>query len=62
MKKNNLNIKKIPKLRTPYLICAWPGMGEVAFKAAQFIVKSLKAQEFASIDESKFYYPAGIKI
>jgi uncharacterized protein len=62
MKKDNLNIKKIPRLRNPYFICAWPGMGEVAFKAAQFLVQSLKAEEFASIDESKFYYPAGIKI
>ena len=35
-----------PKLKNPYLICAWPGMGEVDFKAAQYMVERLKAEEF----------------
>ena len=33
----DIEIIKRPRLRSPYLICAWPGMGEVAFKAAQEI-------------------------
>jgi predicted ATP-grasp superfamily ATP-dependent carboligase len=45
-----------PRLRNPYLIVAWPGMGEVAFKAATFLVDKLKAEEFAEIQASEFFY------
>jgi hypothetical protein len=47
---------KRPKLNHPYLIIAWPGMGEVAFKAAHFLVDKLKAQEFANIRSRDFFY------
>lgn len=57
-----IKILKKPKLRNPYFIAAWPGMGEVAFKAAQFLVKKLKAQEFASIKSNDFFYPTGSNI
>jgi len=60
--KNKIIIVKKPVLKNPYLICAWPGMGDVAFKAAKFLVDNLKAEEFASLDGSEFYYPSGIKI
>ena len=45
-----------PRLKNPYLIVAWPGMGEVAFKAATFLVDKLKAEEFAEIQASEFFY------
>ena len=51
-----LKIRKKPKLRNPYLICAWPGMGEVAFKAAQYLIDKLKAEEFAEIIPQDFFY------
>jgi hypothetical protein len=35
---------------------AWPGMGEVAFKAASFLVDKLKAEEFAEIIADEFFY------
>ena len=47
---------KKPKLRDPYLICAWPGMGEVAFKAASYLANTLKAVEFASILPQDYFY------
>ncbi len=50
---------KRPKLKNPYLICAWPGMGEVAFKAAQYLVDKLKAEEFAEIAPGDFFYLTG---
>lgn len=49
-------ILKRPKLKNPYLICAWPGMGEVAFKAATYLVEKLKAEEFAEILPEEFFY------
>jgi hypothetical protein len=51
-----LKISKKPKLRKPYLIVAWPGMGEVAFKAASYLVEELKAKEFAEIKPEEFFY------
>ena len=54
-----LKILRRPKLRDPYLICAWPGMGEVAFKAAQYLIDKLKAEEFAQIPPGDFFYLTG---
>lgn len=54
-----IKIKKRPKLKNPYLICAWPGMGEVAFRAATYLVEQLKAQEFAEIMPEDFFYLSG---
>jgi uncharacterized protein len=45
-----------PRLKQPYLIVAWPGMGEVAFKAADYLVDKLKAEEFARIAPDDFFY------
>jgi len=51
-----IQIHKRPRLRNPYMIVAWPGMGEVAFKAAMYLVKELQAEEFASIPPENFFY------
>ncbi|MDD5155020.1 MAG: PAC2 family protein [Candidatus Omnitrophica bacterium] len=49
-------VRKKPKLKNPYLICAWPGMGEVAFKAARYLIEKLKAEEFAEFLPHDFFY------
>ena len=54
-----IKIIKRPRLRNPYLIVAWPGMGEVAFKAATYLVEKLKAEEFAEIPAEGFFYLTG---
>ena len=54
-----VKIIKRPRLKKPYLIVAWPGMGEVAFKAASYLVEQLKLQEFASIPSEDFFYLTG---
>jgi len=57
-----IKISKKPKLKNPYLIVAWPGMGEVAFKAASYLVEKLKAEEFASIPAQEFFYLTGSEV
>ncbi len=47
---------KVPKLKNPCLIVAWPGMGEVAFKAAKYLVDNLKAEDFATLKPEDFFY------
>lgn len=54
-----IKVYKKPRLKNPYLIVAWPGMGEVAFKAATYLVDKLKAEEFAEIIPEDFFYLTG---
>ncbi|MFA5090312.1 MAG: PAC2 family protein [Candidatus Omnitrophota bacterium] len=56
---NDVVFYKKPRLRNPCLICAWPGMGEVAFKAAMYLVDKLKCEEFAEIHPRDFFYLTG---
>lgn len=51
-----IKLTKRPRLRKPFLIVAWPGMGEVAFRAANYLIEELKAEEFASIPPEEFFY------
>jgi len=51
-----VKIIRRPRLKNPYLIVAWPGMGEVAFKAASYLVEKLRAEEFAQILAADFFY------
>ena len=59
MKMEVLKIKRHLRLKKPYLIVAWPGMGDVAFKAANYLVEHLKAEELASIEAEGFFYLTG---
>jgi len=54
-----LIMTKKPRLKKPYLVVAWPGMGEVAFKAAEYLISELKCQEFARIIPDEFFYLSG---
>jgi len=53
---------KRPRLKNPNMIAAWPGMGNVALKAAVFLKDKLQAKEFAWLDPAEFFYPAEILI
>lgn len=57
-----INFVKKPKLKNPYLIVAWPGMGDVAFKAAAYLIEALKAEAFAEILPQDFFYLTGSSI
>ncbi len=54
-----LKIRRRVRLKKPYLVVAWPGMGDVAFKAANYLVEYLKAEELASIEPEGFFYLTG---
>lgn len=51
-----IKFSRKPRLKNPYLVVAWPGMGEVAFKAASFLIDKLKGEEFAEIVAHDFFY------
>jgi len=53
---DGIKIIKKPRLKNPCLLVAWPGMGEVAFNAANHLVESLNAQEFAQLIPQDFFF------
>ena len=53
---------KEPHLDRPYFIAAWPGMGNVALRAASFLREKLQAEEFAEIIAGDFFSLSGITI
>jgi len=57
-----LKILKKVTLKKPILLAAWPGMGEVAFKAASYLIEDLKATEFARIIPEEFFYLTGSSV
>jgi proteasome assembly chaperone (PAC2) family protein len=54
-----IKISKRPRLKNPWLIVVWPGMGNVAYKAASYLVEKLGAEEFAEIPSEGFFYLDG---
>lgn len=54
-----VKIIKRPRLKNPYLVVAWPGMGEVAFKSTTYLVEKLQAEEFAELLPDAFFYLTG---
>jgi proteasome assembly chaperone (PAC2) family protein len=46
---------KLPKLNNPILVAAWPGMGNVALKAAHYLREALNAREYHRIDPQDFF-------
>lgn len=55
-------IKEIvsPKLKNPVFIAAWPGMGEVAYRAALFLKEVLEFRVFAKLQAPQFFKPAAV--
>lgn len=50
------------KFKSPIMICAWPGMGEVAIKAALHLKENLQFKEFAKLEGVDYMEPSAILI
>jgi len=57
-----MKLEREPKLRSPYLIAAWPGMGNVALRAGTYLREKLGAEEFGEIQPAGFFHPVGASI
>ncbi|MFH1202427.1 MAG: PAC2 family protein [Candidatus Omnitrophota bacterium] len=55
--KTKIKIDKKLKFKNPVLIAGWPGMGNVAIRAAVYLKDKLAAQEFASFDCEGYFFP-----
>ena len=61
-KEEVIKIYKEPKLNRPSLVAAWPGIGNVALAAAEYLKEKLGAEEFAEIDPLPFFELNGVII
>jgi hypothetical protein len=55
-----IKIHSRPKLKSPILVAAWPGMGEVAFTTAEYMAQKLQMKEFAEIPSEDYSPPTAI--
>jgi len=55
-----IKLRSKPKFKNPILIAAWPGMGEVAFKTAEYMMQKLQMKEFAEIPSDNYSPPTAI--
>lgn len=54
-------LRKI-EVETPSMLCAWPGMGNVALGAVDYARRKLKATRFAEIEAKEFQAPGTILV
>jgi predicted ATP-grasp superfamily ATP-dependent carboligase len=57
-----VKVKRNIELNQPVLLAAWPGMGNVALGAINYLRKKLDMVEFAEIDLAPFYQPDAITV
>jgi proteasome assembly chaperone (PAC2) family protein len=51
-----------PRLRTPNMLAAWPGIGNVATIIANYLKTALPFKELGSIEASQFFDPIGVLV
>lgn len=59
---NAITIYKDIKLKDPILVAAWPGMGQVASKAAMYLKEKLEAKLFAKLKSEKFFHQSEVTV
>jgi len=59
---SSIHIIKSIELRMPFLVAAWPGMGNVAFGAGMYLKEYLGAQKFAEICPEDIFHNTGVQI
>ena len=57
-----IKITARPRLRTPNLVAAWPGVGNVALIIAGYLKAKLPFKPLGYLDASKFFDPIGVLV
>ncbi len=60
--KNSVKIRARPRLKTPVLLAAWPGIGDVAIIVAQYLKRKLDFKELGELEASHFFEPIGVLV
>ena len=51
-----------PKLHSPNLLAAWPGIGNVATIAASYLIRKLEFKLLGALDAASFFEPIGVVV
>jgi proteasome assembly chaperone (PAC2) family protein len=57
---NLFRIKARPKLESPVMLAAWPGVGNVSIILANYLLKNLDFKELGEINAPYFFDPIGV--
>ncbi|MFH1169626.1 MAG: PAC2 family protein [Chloroflexota bacterium] len=60
--KGLIKIHARPKLKSPVMLAAWPGIGNVAMIVATYLKKKLDFKVLAEVEASYFFDPIGISV
>lgn len=60
----NVKIRKdiLPEVRSPILLAAWPGMGNVGVGAIDYLRRKLETAPFADVDMSDYFPPDAVVV
>ncbi len=60
--KNSVKLRARPRLNSPNMLAAWPGIGDVATIVAQYLKRKLDFKELGEIEASQFFDPIGVLV
>ncbi|MFH1381314.1 MAG: PAC2 family protein [Chloroflexota bacterium] len=59
---NLIKLRAHPKLHSPNMVAAWPGVGQVASIVASYLQRKLDFKELGEIEAACFFDPIGIMV
>jgi len=60
--KDSTKLRARPRLHTPTMLAAWPGIGNVAIIVANYLKRKLDFKELGEIEASHFFDPIGVVV
>ena len=58
--KRSVKIFARPRLKSPVLLAAWPGIGNVSMIVSNYLLDKLEFKDLAELDASQFFDPIGV--
>ena len=58
--KDLVKLRARPKLNSPVMLAAWPGIGNVALIVATYLLRKLNFKELGEIEAANFFDPIGV--
>ena len=60
--KDLVKLRARPKLNSPVMLAAWPGIGNVALIVATYLLRKLNFKELGKVEAAHFFDPIGIVV
>lgn len=57
-----LKFSRKPEINDPYMIAAWPGIGNIGLIAVNYLKNRLEAEEFGEIEPWHYFFPKGVSV